>query len=148
MKTLLAVCAAAVLLCAVPSVASAADAAWTCRASAAYLASPAQDRIEPLVANGNTATASQSADRERCADDDAGAGAVSTGGITQRNPFAQTTIDPGNDEPAAQTVTAAAGADSTAIQAGSFALTAAVARADASATCVGSQPAYTSSGTV
>jgi hypothetical protein len=30
--------------------ASAADPSWTCRASAGYLASPGQNRIEPLVA--------------------------------------------------------------------------------------------------
>jgi Ca2+-binding RTX toxin-like protein len=148
MKTLLAVFAAAALLCAVPSLASAADPAWTCRASAAYVAFPGQDRIEPFVANGNSATATQSPDRERCADDEASAGSGGNGGISQQNPYARTSVEPDNDQAAAQTVTASAGADSTAIQSGSFSLTAAVARADASATCVGGQPAYTNSGSV
>src|SRR3954454_12405314 len=102
MKTLLAVCAAAVLLCAVPSVASAADPTWTCRASAAYLAAPGQDRIEPLVANGNTATASGSPDRPSCADDNGSLGAGGGGGIAQQNPFATTSIDPDRNQPAAQ----------------------------------------------
>ena len=44
---------------------------WNCRASAAYIAIPAQDRTEPVVANGSSKTATESPDRARCADDDA-----------------------------------------------------------------------------
>src|SRR3954453_10232417 len=110
MKTLVAVCAGAALLCPVPSFASAAEPAWTCRASAGYLASPGQDRIEPLVANGNSATSTASPDRPSCADDSARLGSGSGGGISQQNPFATTSIDPDREEPAAQSVASSAGA--------------------------------------
>ena len=37
-----------------PAYAGAADQMWNCRASAAYIAIPAQDRTEPVVANGSS----------------------------------------------------------------------------------------------
>jgi hypothetical protein len=136
------------LLLAAALPASAADPSWTCRASAGYLASPGQDRIEPLVANGNSATATASPDRPACADDNGSLGAGGGGGITQQNPFATTSIDPDREQSAAQTVTSSAGADATSIQENGFTLTAQVVRADASARCVAGQPAYTNSGQV
>jgi hypothetical protein len=36
---------------------------WNCRASAGYIAIPAQDRSEPVVANGSSRTSVESPDR-------------------------------------------------------------------------------------
>src|SRR2546423_10303621 len=139
MKSLVAAAVVTIPLVVLPSLASAADPAWTCRASAAYLAAPGQDRIEPLAAN---------ATRPDCADDGANLISHSSSGITQINAFAVTTSDPDDHQPAVRTVTASGGADSTSIQSGTLSISATAARADVTARCVGGQPAYTDSGRV
>src|ERR671914_153506 len=99
--TPIAVLVAAASLCALVAAApAAADPAWGCRASVGYLALSGADRVEPFVANGNANTTQASADRERCADDEARAtGDIAGGPLIQRNPVARTAIDPGAGEP-------------------------------------------------
>jgi hypothetical protein len=88
------VCAiGAALAAAGPAHAGAADQLWNCRASAAYIAVPAQDRLEPVAANGSSRTATESPNRSRCADDDARpVGPGNEPGLS--GPAAETAVDP------------------------------------------------------
>jgi Ca2+-binding RTX toxin-like protein len=72
---------AAVALAVVPAGASAftASPVWNCRASALWTSIGGQNRVEPIVANGNPSTANnKSADRAQCASEEAGADNLAT----------------------------------------------------------------------
>ena len=100
-----AVFAASSLLVLVAAAPAAADPSWGCRASVGYVVLAGEDRVEPLVANGNINTSQASPDSERCADDEARiSGDQTVGPVTQRNAFARTSIHPDTGEPAAQSV--------------------------------------------
>ncbi len=127
--------------------ASAADQMWNCRASAAYIAIPAQDRTEPVVANGSARTATESPDRARCADDDAKpVGPGNELGLT--GPVAKTSVNPDSGLAVDQSV----GAKSSVVdfapgQAGNN-LVVRGARAEATAVCTASGPALSGSSVV
>ncbi len=143
--------AASSLLVLVAAAPAAADPSWGCRASVGYVALAGEDRVEPLVANGNVNTSQVSPDRERCADDEARVnGDQTVGPVTQRNAFARTSIDPDTGEPAAQSVLAETQADSTALSNGdgSFRLTTDDVLAQAGARCVGGVPTFSGSSSV
>jgi Ca2+-binding RTX toxin-like protein len=122
---------------------AAADAAptWKCRASAAYLASPGQERVEPFHAGGGAT----------CADDEAHlAGDRTVGPLSQSNPFARTTVEPDGEQPAAQRIRAEARVDATTIASadGNFVLRAEAIQAQANARCVGTRPVLSGSSEV
>ncbi len=127
--------------------ASAADQTWNCRASAAYIAIPAQDRTEPVLANGSARTATESPDRARCADDDAKpVGPGNELGLT--GPVAKTSVNPDSGLAVDQSV----GAKSSVVdfapgQAGNN-LVVRGARAEATAVCTASGPALSGSSVV
>jgi Ca2+-binding RTX toxin-like protein len=127
--------------------ASAADQMWNCRASAAYIAIPAQDRTEPVLANGSARTATESPDRARCADDDAKpVGPGNELGLT--GPVAQTSVTPDSGLAVDQSV----GAKSSVVdfapgQAGNN-LVVRGARAEATAVCTANGPALSGSSVV
>ena len=131
--------AALVTLAAAPG--ASAEGTWGCRASSGYIGLPGQDRIEPLVANGNTRTSTTSPDRALCADDEARTTESSSPAL--QAPFASTTIDPDTARSPDQRVTAAAGASRALIVNGGFTLSATDIRADAAASCVGATPTFT-----
>jgi hypothetical protein len=126
------------------------DPHWTCRASAGYIAMPGEDRDEPVVANGNTQTSTQSPDRARCADDQAGASQADQGGLSGQGTSAQTSIDPDGGAARDQTVSSSAQISDGRIQNGdgSFVLTAAEAQSQATARCLGETPTLTGSSSV
>jgi hypothetical protein len=86
---------------AVVPTAQAATPVWQCRASAVYAAISGQNRVEPIVANGNINTANGvSPDLTQCSDNETGAGNTATqlgippnviGAVTGK---AKTSIDP------------------------------------------------------
>jgi Ca2+-binding RTX toxin-like protein len=139
---------------------------WTCRGSAAYINFGSSDRIEPIVANGNTRTSFESPDRAQCVDDDAGVPNISGGDpegsqLVLQVPFARTRLDcapappcESNDiGPAAnQTVSAAGGAiEPVTAQLGSpdgLVVTTRDARSGAAATCKDGVPTLTGDSTV
>lgn len=95
------------LLCsavlAAPGAASAftADPLWNCRASAVYTSVGGNNRVEPVVANGNPSTANnKSADRAQCANEEAGADnlatplGIGTNVASAQSASAKTVIDP------------------------------------------------------
>ena len=88
-----------------PAAAGAPDQTWNCRASAAYVAIPARDRAEPVVANGSSKTATESPDRARCADD-AGSPADTASDLGLKGPAAETTVNPDRGLAVDQSVTA------------------------------------------
>ena len=95
----------AALATAGPAAAGAPDQTWNCRASAAYVAIPARDRVEPVVANGSSKTATESPDRARCADD-AGSPADTASDLGLKGPAAETTVNPDRGLAVDQSVTA------------------------------------------
>jgi hypothetical protein len=122
------------LATAAPASAGAPDQLWNCRASAGYIAVPAQDRNEPVVANGSTRTATESPDRARCADDDAkpvGAG----GELGLSGPAAQTSVDPDSGLAVDQTVSAKSSVVAFSPGEQGFNLVVRAAHAEASAAC-------------
>lgn len=125
--------------------AAAADSTWTCRASGGYQAQAGEDRVEPVVANGNTNTSTQSPDRAQCADDEARVANRSASGVSQRNAYAVTEVDPDRVQPAAQSIRSFTSSDSTGIVNGGFALSADDVKAEAFASCVGTTPVYSGS---
>jgi hypothetical protein len=146
---------AAALLCALgaglatagPASAGAPDQMWNCRASAGYIAVPARDRSEPVVANGSARTATESPDRARCADDDAkpfGPG----GELGLSGPVAMTSINPDSGLAVDQSVSAKASVVDFAPAQQGFNLQVRGARADASATCTASGPGLNGSSDV
>jgi RTX calcium-binding nonapeptide repeat (4 copies) len=85
--------------------AGAADQTWNCRASAAYIAIPAQDRTEPVVANGSSRTSVESPDRGRCADDE-GQPVGPGNELGLEGPVAKTTVEPNGGLAVDQSVSA------------------------------------------
>lgn len=88
---------------------------WKCRASAIYASIAGQNRVEPIVANGNPSTANnKSPDRAQCSSEEAGADNLATPlGIGQdviaaRTATAKTTITPETGRAIDQTVEATA----------------------------------------
>jgi len=130
-----------------PASASAADQMWNCRASAAYIAIPAQDRTEPVLANGSARTATESPDRARCADDDAKpVGPGDELGLT--GPVAQTAVKPDSGLAVDQSVSASSSVvDFAPGQAGNN-LVVRGARAEATASCTANGPALSGSSVV
>ncbi|WP_354702367.1 calcium-binding protein [Paraconexibacter sp. AEG42_29] len=91
------------LLAIIPASASAFTSApvWNCRASALYASIAGNNRVEPLVANGNSSTSgNKSADRAQCASEEAGADSLATplgipdSVVGAQTASAKTTIEP------------------------------------------------------
>src|SRR3954449_5421059 len=62
-----------------PAQAATSPPTWQCRASALYASISGQNRVEPIVANGNINTANgASPDLTRCSDSETGAGNTAT----------------------------------------------------------------------
>jgi RTX calcium-binding nonapeptide repeat (4 copies) len=146
---------AAGLLCALgaalatagPAAAGAPDQTWNCRASAAYVAVPARDRVEPVVANGSSKTATQSPDRARCADD-AGSPADTASDLGLRGPAAETTVSPDRGLAVDQSVTAKSSVADFAPGAQGLNLVVHGAHSEATATCTPSGPSLSGSSQV
>ena len=101
-RVLVGVCTAAAMVSAVPAASAATSApVWQCRGSAAWVSVAGQNRVEPIVANGNINTAGGvSPDSAQCSDSETGAGNTATqlgispdflGAVTGK---ASTSIDP------------------------------------------------------
>lgn len=139
---------------------------WTCRASTAYLRFPGQARIEPVLANGNSAEPGNP-DRLQCVDDDAGfpnivlpppGGSPPPGTIELQGPFAKTRIgqagtdlmQPSDDLGAARekAISADAGVVRVRIAGGPGFILTAVAEASAAGSCSGTTPTFTTSSKV
>ena len=128
------------LAAAAPAPAAAPDQLWNCRASASYTATPGKDRNEPVVANGSSRTSVESADRARCADDEARPLAAGQG-LDLQGPTARTTIDPDSGLAVDQRVTARSAVNDATSTSGGFVLVARGASAEATGSCAGSTPA-------
>ncbi len=127
--------------------AAAADQTWNCRASAAYVAIPAQDRTEPVVANGSSRTSVESPDRGRCADDE-GQPVGPGNELGVEGPVAQTAVTPDAGLAVDQSVSATSSVvDFAPGQAGNN-LVVRGARATASATCTPNGPSLSGSSVV
>jgi Ca2+-binding RTX toxin-like protein len=146
---------ATVLLCALgaglatagSAYAGAADQTWNCRASAAYIAIPAQDRTEPVVANGSSRTSIESPDRSRCADDE-GQPVGPGNELGLEGPVAKTTVEPNGGLAVDQSVSAKSSVvDFAPGQAGNN-LVVRGASAEASARCTANGPALSGSSVV
>jgi hypothetical protein len=147
--------AATALLCALgaglatagPAHAGAADQTWNCRASAAYVAIPSQDRTEPVVANGSSRTSVESPDRGRCADDE-GQPVGPGNELGLEGPVALTAVNPDSGLAVDQSVTARSSVvDFAPGQLGNN-LVVRGARAEASATCTPTGPALSGASVV
>jgi len=146
---------AAGLLCALgaalatagPAAAGAPDQTWNCRASAAYVAIPARDRVEPVVANGSSKTATQSPDRARCADD-AGSPADTASDLGLKGPAAETAVNPDRGLAVDQSVTAKSSVADFAPCAQGLNLVVHGAHSEATATCTPSGPSLSGSSQV
>jgi RTX calcium-binding nonapeptide repeat (4 copies) len=135
------------LLSAGPAQAGVADQMWNCRASAAYVAIPGQDRTEPVLANGSSRTKTESPDRGRCADDDGtpvGAGAE----LGLQAPTATTAIHPDGGLAVDQKVAAKASVVDFAPGRQGFSLVVRGARSEAAGACTANGPAFTGSSVV
>jgi hypothetical protein len=69
------------------------------------VAIPARDRVEPVVANGSSRTATESPDRPRCADDGSSP-ADTASDLGLRGPAAETSVNPDRGLAVDQSVTA------------------------------------------
>jgi Ca2+-binding RTX toxin-like protein len=130
-----------------PAAAAAPDQIWNCRASAAYIAIPARDRAEPVVANGSSKTATQSPDRARCADDD-GKPVDTAGDLGLAGPTAETAINPDTGLAVDQSVNAKSSVVDFAPGEQGLNLVVRGARAEAAATCTAGGPSLTGSSVV
>jgi RTX calcium-binding nonapeptide repeat (4 copies) len=128
---------------------AAADAAWTCRASAARVDVANVARVEPVIANGRSVLG-QPLDSERCSNADASVAQLALGGLSAEVAFAHTRIDPSDGATRDQVASSDAGIVKLRLQSpdGSFVLTADVLRAQAFAYCVGSTPSATSDSSI
>jgi hypothetical protein len=146
---------AAGLLCALgaalatagPAAAGAPDQTWNCRASAAYVAIPARDRAEPVVANGSSRTATESPDRARCADD-AGSPADTASDLGLTGPAAETTVNPDRGLAVDQSVSAKSSVADFAPGEQGLNLVVHGAHSEASATCTPGGPSLSGSSQV
>ncbi|HYF28365.1 MAG TPA: calcium-binding protein [Baekduia sp.] len=134
---------------AVPAQAQTSAPFFNCRASAVYASVAGNDRIEPIVANGNPRTGdNRNPDFALCADGDGGLGSTLTQlGIppellSARTANALTSIDPDNRLPAEQKVRSEASVEDLKLPLGSGTVILGVAAANSSATvsCVGTTP--------
>jgi len=141
-------------LCIVPSAqAFTSTPVWKCRASALYASVSGQNRVEPIVANGNINTANGAdPDHAQCANAETGAGntatqlAIPQDLIAAQTTQAKTDVSPELGTAISQTVTAFAKAENLqiAIPAGSPSLLGAKAITSiATAKCSGTTPTYT-----
>jgi hypothetical protein len=130
-----------------PAYAGPADQLWNCRASAAYIAVPAQDRIEPVVANGSSRTSVESPDRATCADDDAQPVGLPNQ-LSLNGPAASTAVDPDGGLAVDQHVSARSSVTDFAPGQQGLNLEVHGARAEATASCTASGPALTGSSVV
>lgn len=135
------------LLSAGPADAASADQMWNCRASAGYVAMPARDRTEPVLANGSSRTATESPDRARCADDDAKP--VGVGGeLGLQGPTAVTAVDPDAGLAVDQRVSSRSSVVDFAPGRQGFSLVVRGARAEAAAACSATGPSLSGSSVV
>lgn len=122
---------------------------FNCRASALYASVLGNDRVEPIVANGNPNTGNgRSPDFALCADADVGVGS----GLTQlgigpdilsaRTAYAATSVDPENAFPRNQKIGAGASVEDAALPLGTGTAVLGVGAANsvATAACVNGQP--------
>ena len=128
---------------------------WGCRASAVYASLAGNNRVEPVVANGNPNTSKgASPDRAQCAIQEAGAGNLLTPlGIPQesigaQSAYARTAITPEIGRAIDQSVGAAAGVEKLNLGSGTQSITVDAATSQASATCSGGAPKFTGSSNV
>lgn len=139
------------LLLAVPAASQAftSNPVWQCRASALYSSVNGQNRVEPLVANGNPSTANNtSPDRAQCATEEAGADNLATplgipsSLVSAQSASARTTIEPPLGLAIDQKVTAEAKVERLALPLGgtSVVLGAGAATSQVTASCAGGQP--------
>jgi hypothetical protein len=135
-------------LLAVPSSASAftSNPVWNCRASSLYVSLAGNNRVEPLVANGNPSTANnKSADRAQCASEEAGADNLATPlgipdtVVAAQSASAKTTITPELGRAIDQTVTSTSRVEKLSLPLGgsTVVLGVGVANSTATGTCVG-----------
>ncbi len=122
---------------------------FNCRASALYTSLVGNDRVEPIVANGNPRTGMQrSADFALCADGDVGAGSLPTQlgiapqVVSARTASAITSIDPDQALPIDQTAGASASIEDLRLALGSeqVVLGVGLANSSASARCNAATP--------
>lgn len=136
---------------AVPSAASAftSNPVWNCRASALYASLGGQNRVEPIVANGNPSTAgNKSPDRAQCATEEAGADNLATPvGIPDtfvkvQSASAKTTIEPELGSAIDQKVTATSRVEKLALPLGGTTVVLGVGAANSTVTgsCVNNAP--------
>ena len=125
---------------------------WGCRASAISTSVAGNNRVEPVLANGNPNTAGGvSPDREQCTNQEAGANNMATplglpqNFIAARTATAKTMISPALGKAIDQKVLAVSGVEDLTLQlpaGGTVALGVAVANSTAAASCVNNQPVF------
>jgi Ca2+-binding RTX toxin-like protein len=125
---------------------------WGCRASALSTSVSGNNRVEPVLANGNPNTANgASPDREQCSNQEAGAGNMATpvglpqNFIAARTAQAKTIISPALGKAIDQKVTAISGVEDLTLQlpaGGTVALGVAAANSTATASCVNNAPVF------
>lgn len=129
--------------------ATAPSAFFNCRASAVYASLTGNDRVEPVVANGNPNTGEgRSPDFALCADGNVGAGSVATqlaiptDVLSARTASAITSVDPDNAYPVDQKVGSSASVEDLRLPLGSGSVVLGVAAANSAATasCVAGAP--------
>lgn len=138
----------------IPSVSSAftASPVWKCRASAVYASLAGNNRIEPIVANGNPSTSgNKSPDREQCANEEAGADNLATplgipdAVVAAKTASAKTTIAPPLGLAIDQKVEATSRVENLSLPLGGTTVVLGVGAANSTATgsCVNGQPKLT-----
>ena len=141
-------------LLAIPSSASAftSKPVWNCRASALYTSLAGNNRVEPIVANGNPSTANnKSPDRAQCASEEAGADNLATPlgipdtVIAAQTASAKTTIEPELGLAIDQKVTATARVEKLSLPLGGTTVVLGVgaANSNAAGSCVNNAPVLT-----
>ena len=152
---LAAACACA--LAASPAAAFTSTPLWKCRASALYTSIAGNNRVEPIVANGNPSTANNaSPDRRQCANEDAGADnlatplGVPTSVIGAQTASATTRIDPELGLAIDQKVASTARIENLTLPLGGTEVVLGVAAANSTALggCAGGQPVLTAQSSV
>jgi len=128
---------------------------WGCRASAVYASLAGNNRVEPVVANGNPNTSKgASPDRAQCAIQETGAGNLLTplgipnDAIGAQSAYARTAINPEIGRAIDQSVGAAAGVEKLNLGSGTQSITVDAATSQASATCDHGAPKFTGSSNV
>lgn len=130
---------------------------WKCRASALYSSIAGNNRVEPVVANGNPSTSNnKSPDRAQCATEEAGADNLATplgipvSVLGAQSASAKTTIEPELGRAIDQKVTAVSRVENLSLPLGTETVVIGAAAVDATATgsCVNNQPVLTGTSNV